>query len=138
MPLNKVLLMGRFTADPVLRKTPEEISVLSATIAVDRPGSHGHNRPVDFIDFVAWRQNAEVIASHFHKGDTIIIEGSIQVRKWTDKNENNRRNTEVVISNFSFIPNGHRQQNDSEHPEENNPVLSNSSPDDEPLPWEDQ
>lgn len=135
MPLNKSILMGRLTADPSLRKTPEDIPVLSATIAVDRL-TRGEKRIVDFIDFVAWRRNAEVIAQNFHKGDPIIIEGPIHIRNWTDKNGNKRRNAEIEITDFSFAPYRRRQENgESESAPEHD--LMPQLDDDAPLPWEE-
>lgn len=132
MPLNKSILMGRLTADPNLRKTPDDIPVLSATIAVDRL-TKGDKRIVDFIDFVAWRHNAEVIAKNFHKGDPIIIEGPIHIRNWTDKNGNKRRNAEIEITDFSFVP--YRSQQDKDGAPAAEPDMQQLE-EDTPLPWE--
>ncbi len=95
--------MGRLTYDPELRSTNNGLSVLSFQIAVDRNYQpQGQERQADFIDCVAWRQNAEFISRFFHKGSMIAIEGSIQTRNFTDKNGNNRKAVEVVVNNASF------------------------------------
>jgi len=101
--LNRAVLMGRLTADPELRQTPNGISVLSFSIAVDRTyGGKNGERQTDFINLVAWRQTAEFISRYFSKGQMIAVDGSIQTRNYTDKQGNNRTAFEVVIDNASF------------------------------------
>ena len=87
---NLVVLTGRLTADPELKTTPNGISVTSFSVAVSRPYRSGEEAQTDFINIVAWRQRAEFICKYFTKGSMIGIEGSIQTRKYTDKNGNNR------------------------------------------------
>lgn len=100
---NKAIVLGRLTADPELRQTPNGVAVTSFSIAVDRPfTSREGERQVDFLDIVAWRQTAEFICKYFTKGRPILVEGSIQTRQYTDKNGNNRRVWEIVASNVSF------------------------------------
>ena len=89
--LNRVILMGRLTADPELRKTASDLSVTSFTLAVDRNYGKGADRQTDFINCVAWRQTAEFISRYFSKGRLMAVEGSIQVRNYTDKNDNKRQ-----------------------------------------------
>ncbi|MFQ8953395.1 MAG: single-stranded DNA-binding protein [Oscillospiraceae bacterium] len=93
---NIVVLTGRLTADPELKTTQSGLSVTSFSIAVDRRFGSGEERQTDFINIVAWRQQAEFVAKYFKKGNLIGIEGSIQTRKYTDKNGNNRTAFEVV------------------------------------------
>ena len=100
--LNRVILMGRLTADPELKKTNSDISVTSFSLAVDRNYGKGADRQTDFINCVAWRQTAEFISRYFHKGSMIAVEGSIQTSSYTDKNGNNRKQVEVVANNVSF------------------------------------
>ena len=101
--LNNVVLMGRLTDKPELRKTPSDISVTSFTIAIDRGyQKQGAERQTDWIDCVAWRQQAEFICKYFDKGSMIAVTGSIQTRTYTDKNENRRKATEIIIDNASF------------------------------------
>lgn len=101
--INKVILVGRLTADPELRQTQSGISVTSFTVACNRSYSSGGERQADFINCVAWRQSAEFISKYFRKGNAIGVEGSIQTRKYTDKSGNNRVAVEVVVDNASFI-----------------------------------
>lgn len=101
--LNVVVLMGRLTADPELRHTPQGTSVTTFTVAVDRSfARQGEQRQTDFIDVVCWRSTAEFVCKYFQKGSMIAVEGSLQVRSYQDKNGNNRRAYEVVASNVSF------------------------------------
>ena len=100
---NLVVLTGRLTADPELKTTQSGISVTSFSIAVDRRYRAGEEKQTDFINIVAWRQQAEFVAKYFKKGNMIGIEGSIQTRKYTDKNGNNRTAFEVVANNVQFV-----------------------------------
>ena len=100
---NLVVLTGRLTADPELKTTPNGISVTSFSIAVGRRYRVGEEAQTDFINIVAWRQTAEFITKYFKKGSMIGIEGSIQTRRYTDKNGNNRTAFEVVAINVQFV-----------------------------------
>lgn len=80
--LNRVILMGRLTADPELKKTNSDISVTSFSLAVDRNYGKGADRQTDFINCVAWRQTAEFISRYFSKGRLMAVEGSLQVRNY--------------------------------------------------------
>lgn len=97
--INSVCLMGRLTADVVLRTTTSGTSVASFTIAVDR---NQKEKKTDFINIVAWRNTAEFVSKYFHKGDMIALEGSIQTRNYEDKNGNKRTAFEVVAEDVSF------------------------------------
>lgn len=100
---NLVVLTGRLTADPELKTTQSGISVMSFTIAVQRAYKSGEEPITDFINIQAWRHTAELIAKYFKKGNMIGIEGSIQTRKYTDRDGNNRTAFEVVANNVQFI-----------------------------------
>lgn len=100
--LNTVILMGRITAAPELKKTQSGISLVNFSIAVDRAYRSGSERQTDFINIVAWRQTADFICNYFKKGQMIAIEGSIQTRPYEDKNGNKRTAFEVVANNVSF------------------------------------
>lgn len=100
--LNRVILMGRLTADPELRKTASDLSVTSFTLAVDRNYGKGADRQTDFINCVAWRQTAEFISRYFSKGKLMALEGSIQVRNYVDKNDNKRQAVEVLVDQAFF------------------------------------
>lgn len=100
---NLVVLTGRLTADPELKTTANGLSVTTFSIAVDRRYRSGEERQTDFINIVAWRQTAEFITKYFKKGNLIGIEGSIQTRRYQDKNGNNRTAFEVVVNNVQFV-----------------------------------
>lgn len=101
--MNICALTGRFTTDPELKTTANGISVTSFCLAVDRKYQpSGEEKKTDFIDCVAWRNTADLICKYFSKGSMIGIEGEIQTRNYTDKNGNNRKATEIVVSNVTF------------------------------------
>lgn len=101
--INSVILMGRLTADPELRTTSSNLSVLSFSVAVERNyQGQGQERQTDFINCVAWRQNADFISRYFRKGNMIAIEGSIQTRSYEDRNGNKRTAVEVIVNRASF------------------------------------
>ena len=101
--LNVVAIMGRLVDDPELRTTPAGHSVCSFRIACDRSYvQQGQQRQADFIDIVAWRQQADFVSKYFQKGSMIAVEGSLQTRNYQDKNGNNRTAVEVVANNISF------------------------------------
>ena len=101
--MNKVILMGRLVADPELRTTPSGLSVTTIRIAVNRRfAKQGDPVTADFFDVVCWRQTAEFVAKYFTKGRQIAVVGSLQTRKWQDKDGNNRYVTEVVADEVYF------------------------------------
>lgn len=101
--LNVVAIMGRLVADPELRTTQAGHSVCSFRIACDRSYvQQGQERQADFIDIVAWRQQADFVSKYFHKGSMIAIDGSLQTRQYQDKQGSNRTAVEVVANNISF------------------------------------
>ena len=102
--LNHIIIMGRLTRDPELRRTGSGTAVASFTLAVDRDFSpkDGGERETDFIDCVAWRQTGEFVSKYFTKGRMIVVSGRLQIRSWTDKDGNKRRTAEVVADNVYF------------------------------------
>ena len=136
--LNKVVLGGRLTADPELRKTTQNTSVTAFTIAINRPRAGDGQNKADFINCVAWRQTAEFITQYFRKGSSICVIGSIQTRNWVDQNTQQKRYaTEVVVDEATFV------ESKSENPTAPvatpnttmpTPTLSQSDPDDD-LPF---
>ena len=100
---NLVVLTGRLTADPELKYTQNNVPVCSFSIAVDRRYKQGEERQADFINITAWRQTAEFVSKYFSKGSMIGIEGSIQTRRYQDKDGNNRTAFEVVANNVQFV-----------------------------------
>ena len=102
--LNHIIIMGRLTRDPELRRTGSGTAVASFTIAVDRDFSpkDGGERETDFIDCVAWRQTGEFVSKYFQKGRMAVVSGRLQIRSWTDKDGNKRRTAEVIADNVYF------------------------------------
>jgi single-strand DNA-binding protein len=101
--LNSVIIMGRLTRDPELRRTQSGTAVTSFTMAVDRDfKSQSGEKETDFIDVVAWRNTGEFAAKYLAKGRMAAVEGRIQVRDWQDKDGNRRKSVEVVADNVYF------------------------------------
>lgn len=102
--LNHIVLMGRLTRDPELRRTGSGTPVAIFTIAVDRDysGKDGGEKETDFIEIVAWRNTAEFVSKYFTKGRMAVVSGRLQVRKWKNKEGENRYSTEVVADNVYF------------------------------------
>lgn len=101
--LNKIIVMGRLTRDPELRRTQSGLSVTSFSVACDRDfKSQSGEKETDFIDIVAWRQTAEFVCKYFSKGRMAIVEGRLQIRDWQDNNGNKRRSAEIVADNVYF------------------------------------
>ena len=101
--LNRIVLMGRLTRDPELRRTQSGTAVTSFSIACDRDfKSQSGEKETDFIDIVAWRGTAEFVSKYFAKGRMAIVEGRLQIRDWTDNNGGKRRSAEVVADNLYF------------------------------------
>ena len=102
--LNHIVIMGRLTRDPELRRTGSGTAVASFTLAVDRDFGNRENgeRETDFIDCVAWRQTGEFVGKYFTKGRMAVVSGRLQIRNWTDKDGNKRRTAEVVADNVYF------------------------------------
>lgn len=111
--INRVVLIGRLTKDPELRKTASGLSTCSFTTAVDRPVSkkdaqQNGEQTADFIACVAWRQQADYLTSYGHKGDLIGVEGRIQTRNYDDNDGRKVYVTEVVCNTVQLL--GGRQQ----------------------------
>ena len=101
--LNVIAIMGRLVADPELRTTPAGVNVCRFRIACDRNfAKPGEQRQADFVDIVAWRQQADFVCKYFSKGSLIAINGRIQTRNYQDKNGNNRTAFAVVAENINF------------------------------------
>ena len=105
MAFNKVILVGNMTADPELKQTQGGLSVTSFSIAVNRRFSKDGEQACDFINIVAWKQQAEFVTRYFKKGNPILVCGQLQTRTWTDNQGNKRYATEVVADEVSFVGN---------------------------------
>lgn len=130
--LNKCFLLGRLTKDPEIRRTNGGTAVTSFTLAVDRDFKTNGEKETDFIDVVAWRSTAEFVSKYFSKGRMAIVEGRLQIRDWTDKNENKRRTAEVVADNVYF---GDSKKENKEEPEYKQADFAEISEEDGVLPF---
>ena len=109
--MNTVVLMGRLTKNPELRQTQSGTDVTQFTIAVNRRYKDANGEyPTDFINCVAWRQTAGFISKYFAKGAMIAVTGTLQTRKYTDKQGAERMATEVVVDNAEFT--GEKKERD--------------------------
>lgn len=114
--LNSITLIGRMTRAPELRYTQSQKPVASFTLAVERDyAGEGGTRPVDFIDCVAWNSAALFADKYFDKGMMAAVSGRLQLRDWTDRDGNKRRNAEVLVSNIYFT--GDRKKDAAAPPE---------------------
>lgn len=107
--LNKVVLVGRLTADPEPKQTPSGVAVCTFTLAVNRryqpkneDGSPAQQQ-ADFITCVTWRNQAEFLCRYFRKGSSVCITGAVQTRSWTDQNNQKRYATEIVADDVMFV-----------------------------------
>ena len=112
--LNHIVIMGRLTRDPELRYTQSNIPVASFAVAVERDfgGRDGGERQTDFIDCVAWRNTGEFVNKYFRKGSMIVVSGRLQIREWTDRDNNKRRSAEIVADNVYFGESKRRDDGD--------------------------
>ncbi len=107
--MNRTILVGRLTADPELRTTPNGIATTRITVAVNRIPNANGERVADFINVVVWRRQAENVAKFCSKGSLVGIEGRIQSRSYDAQDGNRRYVTEVIADNVTFL--GSRQSN---------------------------
>ena len=116
--LNHIVVMGRLTRDPELRRTGSGIAVTSFTVAVDRDFSNKESgeRETDFIDCVAWRSTGEFVSKYFTKGSMAVVSGRLQIRDWTDREGGKRRSAEVVADNVYFGESKRRDGGDTSRP----------------------
>ena len=127
--LNKVVLMGRLTKDPELRRTGSGTSVTSFSLACDRDfKSQSGDKETDFIEVVAWKNTAEFVSKYFGKGRMAVVDGRLQIRDWTDKAGNKRTTVEVVADNVYFADSKRSESDDNQ--KENFNALSGRVSDD--------
>lgn len=101
--LNNIVIMGRLTADPILRRTQNGVAVASFTLACERDfAPQGADKETDFIDVCAWRYTAEFVEKYFSKGQMAVVTGRLQIRNWEDKEGNKRRSAEILADHVYF------------------------------------
>lgn len=127
--LNKIIIMGRLTRDPELRRTGNGTAVTSFSLACDRDfKSQSGEKETDFIEVVAWKNTAEFVSKYFSKGRMAVVEGRLQIRDWTDKAGNKRTTAEVVADNVYFADSKRSESNENQ--KENFNALSGRLSDD--------
>ena len=127
--LNKIVIMGRLTRDPELRRTGSGTAVTSFSLACDRDfKSQSGDKETDFIEVVAWKNTAEFVSKYFSKGRMAVVEGRLQIRDWTDKSGNKRTTAEVVADNVYFADSKRSESNENQ--KENFNALSGRLSDD--------
>ena len=127
--LNKIIIMGRMTRDPELRRTGSGTAVTSFSLACDRDfKSQSGDKETDFIEVVAWKNTAEFVSKYFSKGRMAVVDGRLQIRDWTDKAGNKRTTAEVVADNVYFADSKRSESNDNQ--KENFNALSGRLSDD--------
>ena len=110
---SKTILIGRLTADPERKTTPQGTSLCSFRIAVDRPYKDADgNHKVDFINCVAWRNNGDFVARNFVRGKAIGVDGAIETRDYTDKDGIKRSSFEINVEHAFFV--GDNKKSDSQ------------------------
>lgn len=102
--MNRIVLLGRLTKDPEVKVTSTGKTTTSFCLAVDRPfsGKDGQ-KEVDFINIVAWNKTAEIVGNCVSKGQRLLVEGRLQIRKYQDKQGQNRTVSEVIADRVEFI-----------------------------------
>lgn len=102
--LNHIVLQGRLTACPELRRTSNGIAVASFALAVDRDRRNKDTgeRDVDFIRCTAWRSTAEFVSKYFSKGQMAVVSGRLQLHLYTDQQGEKRTSAEVQVENIYF------------------------------------
>ena len=133
--LNRIILVGRLTADPELRTTGDGIPMTRYTLAVEREMRNEAPRQIDFVPVIAWRRLAEVSGQYLKKGRMVLVEGSIQVRSFQTGEGKKKWSTEVVARNVQFLGNSGQPAASAENfvPAEAPPMPSNL----EEIPAED-
>ena len=127
--LNKIIIMGRLTRDPELRRTGSGTAVTSFSLACDRDfKSQSGDKETDFIEVVAWKNTAEFVSKYFSKGRMAVVDGRLQIRDWTDKAGNKRTTAEVVADNVYFADSKRSESNENQ--KENFNALSGRLSDD--------
>lgn len=102
--LNRAVLIGRLTADPQLRYTSSGIAVVAFTLAVERKYKNAAGEKItDFIDIEVWRKAAENCAKYLHKGSLAAVDGSLQLKTYTDKNGSRHKAAVIVAEDIRFL-----------------------------------
>ena len=117
--MNKVIFMGRLTADPELRQALNGKAYCRFSAAVARPKQQDGSQQTDFISCTAWGKTAETICKFFVKGKPIIVYGSLHNNNYTDKNGVQHYGFEVWVDGFDFTLSDKTQQQQPQNTPQN-------------------
>lgn len=113
--INNVILVGRLTKDVELKYTPANQAVTQFVLAVNRTFKNANGeRETDFINVVAWRKTAELLAEYAKKGSLIGITGRIQTRNYENNQSQRVYVTEVVAESMSLLESRNQGQSQSQ------------------------
>ena len=111
--INRVVLVGRITRDPEMQQTNTGVPYVRFSVACNRPfKDQNGERTADFINCIAWRQQADFMRNYVRKGNMIGVEGRIQTNSYVDANGNNRTAFDVYVDSITNLePSTNRQDN---------------------------
>lgn len=135
--MNKAILTGRITKDPILKKTQSGASFVRFTIAVKRLYP-SQDQDADFISCIAWNKTAEVLCKYTHKGDRIGVSGQIHTRNYDDKDGRRVTFNEVLVDLLEFIESKKREQTNENDDTEVSAVRSDLSDMPTDMAYDDQ
>lgn len=142
MNLNRVILVGRLTQDPVIKTTATGQAVCNFGLATNRIWTDQNNQKqekTDFHNIVLWQKLAEIASQYLRKGNLVLIEGRIQTRSWQDSTGNKRYKTEIVVENMQLAPkttskasfqqqDQEQQKQEQQKQEQNIPIIEENTP----------
>lgn len=134
--LNRVILMGRLTADPDYRTTHSSTAMARFTLAVERDYSQGEEKQTDFLDVTAWRSTADFVSKYFHKGQLVAVQGRVQVSSYTDKDGNKRRSWDIVADQVYFAESKRESDAQSHYNRQTPPSPQPQQPPYQPQPYQ--
>ena len=125
--LNRIVIVGRLTRDPELRRTTSETPVASFTIAVnDTQKDANGNEITSFIGVTVWNNQADNVAKFLRKGSLVGVDGRIRQRTFERRDGTKSSVIEIIADNVSFLePKGSREIANEE------PVFDDIKPEDE-------
>lgn len=101
--VNRIVLVGRLTRDPELRKTPSGASVVAFTLAVDNRPTKGGEKTASFIPVIGWNQTADNVAKYVHKGSLVGVDGRLTQRSYDKRDGSKAQVFEVVADSVQFL-----------------------------------
>lgn len=131
--LNRIILIGRLTADPELKYTPSGTAVCNFNLAVDRQKRSDGEKETDFVPIVVWQKLAELSAQYLKKGRMAAIDGRLQIRQYENKEGQRVRVAEVVADNVRFLDRGESSPAAAQEPPFNNSKELDINSDDLPF-----